>query len=136
MCNGSCKTPGLGRWSGGVYSMVWPANTSQLDIGKYPERVYIRSLASFSGIFARRLRMPLSFVFSWHILSVQMLELCGIRRLDDPEGSVLFLLGISRKVAWQPPNSYPEFLGYQLTYLRSRDSFPMYMNDTFWFGHE
>uniref|UniRef100_A0A453HXW7 RRM domain-containing protein n=1 Tax=Aegilops tauschii subsp. strangulata TaxID=200361 RepID=A0A453HXW7_AEGTS len=53
-------------------------------------------LTSSSGIFALRLRMLLCLLFSRHILPVQMLELCGISRLDDPEGLVSFLLGISR----------------------------------------
>jgi hypothetical protein len=80
-------------------------------------------LTSLLGIFARRSLMLLCFLFSRHILPArkrlialhltvfayyillyhfilvtcaEMLGLCGIRKLDDPEGSVLFLLGISR----------------------------------------
>ncbi|KAI4985406.1 hypothetical protein ZWY2020_018036 [Hordeum vulgare] len=49
------------------------------DLMKVTERGYIRSLASSSGIFARR-----DVRITWD------------QKMDDPEGSILFLVGISR----------------------------------------
>jgi hypothetical protein len=51
-----------------------------------------RLIAHYLTVFAY-------YILLYHFILVtcaEMLGLCGIRKLDDPGGSVLFLLGISR----------------------------------------